>query len=169
MSKFFSNTISTIEELKKEYFKAAMKYHPDHGGDVETMKAINAEYAELQKKLKDKHISFKDETEVYTADTSTTETPEDFINIVNELMKLDGLDIELCGRWLWISGNTKEHKDRLKALGCKWSRNKKMWSWHYAKDGVRSHYKHTPYTIKKIHSVYGVQKFTDTRNSIVQA
>ena len=41
--KYFNN-IYTLNELKKEYRRLAMLYHPDRGGDNETMKEINAEY-----------------------------------------------------------------------------------------------------------------------------
>lgn len=40
--KFFKN-VRTLEELKKEYRTLAMKHHPDRGGDLETMQAINSE------------------------------------------------------------------------------------------------------------------------------
>ena len=41
--KYFTNC-RTLDELKKEFRRLAMLHHPDHGGDVETMKAINNEY-----------------------------------------------------------------------------------------------------------------------------
>nr|DAU64054.1 MAG TPA: DnaJ-like protein [Caudoviricetes sp.] len=41
--KYFT-TCTTLDELKKEFRRLAMLHHPDHGGDTETMKAINAEY-----------------------------------------------------------------------------------------------------------------------------
>lgn len=41
--KYFTNC-RTLDELKKEFRRLAMLHHPDHGGDVEAMKAINAEY-----------------------------------------------------------------------------------------------------------------------------
>lgn len=50
------------------------------------------------------------------------------------LKEIKGVDVELCGTWLWIDGNTYEAKEQLKALGCRWSRNKKRWYWH---DGKR--------------------------------
>ena len=31
------------------------------------------------------------------------------------------------GQWLWVSGDTKEHKEKLKELGFKWASKKKMW------------------------------------------
>lgn len=41
--KYFVNC-KTLDELKREYRRLAMIYHPDVGGDVETMQAINAEF-----------------------------------------------------------------------------------------------------------------------------
>ena len=43
--RYFENC-NTIEELKAEYRRLAMKNHPDRGGDEETMKAINQQYDE---------------------------------------------------------------------------------------------------------------------------
>ena len=59
--KYFSN-IKTIEELKKQYFALAKKYHSDiTGGSDDIMKQINAEYADLHKRYKDIHTSHKPE------------------------------------------------------------------------------------------------------------
>jgi hypothetical protein len=44
-----------------------------------------------------------------------------------ELHKLIGLEVVLCGSWLWVSGNTKEHKEELKELGLRWAPNKEKW------------------------------------------
>lgn len=52
--KFFEN-VRTLDELKAEYRRLAMKHHPDRGGDVETMKAINAEHDALFEILKTQH------------------------------------------------------------------------------------------------------------------
>ena len=41
---YFNNSIKTIKELKSAYHKLALKNHPDVGGDIEVMKAINVEY-----------------------------------------------------------------------------------------------------------------------------
>lgn len=154
--KYFSN-IKTIEELKKQYFALAKKYHSDITGDSDDiMKQINAEYADLHKRYKDIHTSHKPEQETYTATEATSECPEDFINIVSALLKM-GLNVELCGRWLWISGDTKPRKDELKAIGCKWSAKKGMWSWHYPEDGKRYH-KRTS-SMEEIRETYGSVSF----------
>jgi len=43
MKTFFSSC-KTLETLKTEYRKLAMQHHPDRGGDLETMKAVNVEF-----------------------------------------------------------------------------------------------------------------------------
>lgn len=154
--KYFTN-IHTLDELKAQYRRLAMKYHPDRGGDLETMKAINAEHDALFELLKKQHNAKAD------ADTTgrtqrTTETAEEFRNILNVLLKLDGLVVELCGSWLWIGGNTKEHKDALKAAGCRWSNPKKLWYWRHPEETSR-HYRGRT-TIGEIRTKYGSQVFT---------
>ena len=41
--KYFKD-LNSMEAVKKQYRKLAMKYHPDRGGDEETFKQINNEY-----------------------------------------------------------------------------------------------------------------------------
>jgi hypothetical protein len=40
-----------------------------------------------------------------------------------------GLDIEICGSWIWVSGDTRPHREVLKAAGFKWAPKKLMWSY----------------------------------------
>ena len=133
MTKYFQNP-QTLDDLKRQYKHLAQKHHPDVGGDTATMQAINAEYEERFEVLK--RTQNTQAAEDVTGKTrATTESAGDFIAIVSLLLSLDGLEVELCGRWLWIGGNTRAHKEALKAAGCRWSSSKKLWSWHYAEDG----------------------------------
>ena len=127
MTQYFEN-VKTLDELKKQYRRLAIKYHPDMGGSTEIMQQINAEHDRLFEQLKTQHNASADEYH------QTTETPEEFRAIIELLMKLDGLEIELAGAWLWIGGNTRAHKEALKAAGCRWSSNKKLWYWRH---GIR--------------------------------
>lgn len=120
-SKFFTNC-KTIEELKKEYRRLVKLHHPDGGGNEDMMKAINNQYDYLFNTLKDIHNA-----KAENATRQNTEQPEDFRNIINELIKLDGLVIEICGSWIWLSGDTFKHKITIKDMGFKWANNKKMW------------------------------------------
>lgn len=47
----FFDKIKTRSELRTEYRRLALLHHPDHGGDVAIMQAINAEYQKLLKTL----------------------------------------------------------------------------------------------------------------------
>ena len=51
--KYFENCKS-IEELKKEYRRLVVQNHPDNGGSLEVMKAINAEYEKAFDRLKER-------------------------------------------------------------------------------------------------------------------
>ena len=142
----------TLEELKAVYRKLAMKNHPDVGGDTETMQKINAEYEIVFERLKAEQNS-RAAADKTGRTYATAEQAADFIDIISKLIRMDGLEIELCGRWLWISGETMKHKDALKAAGCRWSSNKKMWSWHFPEDGVYK--KHKAKSMAYIRSRYG--------------
>ncbi|MDD6648284.1 MAG: molecular chaperone DnaJ [Firmicutes bacterium] len=145
--KYFAN-IKTLEELKKEYKKLALENHPDRGGDVEVMKAINAEYDIMFNKVKDIHVNAKGET--YTKEN--TEAPSEFKDIIDKLIRMEGLEIEIIGCFIWLSGNTRAHKDNIKALGFKWHSTKKMW--YKAPEDYRKRSK-KKYSIEEIRDMYG--------------
>ena len=119
--KWFSNP-ETLEDLKKQYHRLAMKHHPDVGGTEQAMKEINAEYEKLFTSLKDTHKNA--EGEFYQSRTATTETAAEFMDIIEKLIHMDGIEIEVCSSWVWVTGDTRPHKDELKALAFRWSSNK---------------------------------------------
>ena len=109
----------TPEDVKKAYRQAAMKYHPDRnpaGSDM--MKVINAAYEVL-----------KDFTGEFTHNTEQTEQdyPEALNDALNAIVGLDGLNIEICGAWVWVSGATYNYKTILKDSGFKFAPKKKSW------------------------------------------
>ena len=163
---YFTNC-QTLDELKKVYKHLAQKHHPDVGGDTATMQAINAEYEERFEALK------RRQNEQAAADATgkthaTTESAGDFIAIIDHLLRMDGIEVELIGRWLWISGDTKPHKEALKACGCRWSSQKKRWSWHYAEDGVKRH-RSSGKSMDQLRMKYGSTTFTRTASNTSDA
>ena len=80
---YFTNC-KTLDELKAEYRRLAMANHPDCGGDVDTMKKINADHDAAFEILKKRHNESADEFH------QTTETAEEFRDIIEALLKLDG-------------------------------------------------------------------------------
>lgn len=121
MNRNYFKTATNLETLKVEYKKLAMANHPDRGGDTATMQAINNEYEELFNYFKDAHNN--DETNKY----KVTETVDKYRDFIDRIIGLDGLTIEICGSWIWLSGETKKHKDWLKQAGCRWAKSKLMW------------------------------------------
>lgn len=49
---------------------------------------------------------------------------EELEEVLLTLSGLMGIIYEVIGNWVWISGETKEHKDTLKEIGCKWAAKK---------------------------------------------
>ena len=149
--KWFNNP-ATLEELKKQYKALAFKYHPDRGGNVAYMQSINNEYDLLFERLKNVHANAEGET--YTREDSTNESSEQFKTIINAIIHFQNVTIEICGSWVWISGDTYPHRDALKALGFKWSCKKSAWYYHeepYRKKSRKS------LTLDEIRSMYGTE------------
>ena len=128
----FFDSCQNLNELKAEYKKLAMKHHPDMGGDVRTMQAINVEYDKTFAVLKELQNMEAEQPESRTK--VTTETPEEFRSVVDALFRIEGIEVELCGSWLWVSGDTYQNREALKACGCLWSRSKQRWYWRHAED-----------------------------------
>lgn len=86
------------------------------------------------------------------------------MEVLDKLFRLDGLEIELCGSWLWISGDTKRHKEALgrEGAGCRWSSTKKMWYWHHEEEGRRWHKR--DYSMQEIRSKYGSSRIQREEN-----
>ena len=147
--KWFDNP-QTLEDLKRQYKRLAMAHHPDKGGSVAEMQEINSEYDELFQLLKNTHKAASGET--YTTSQENNESAADFREIINSLIRFDGLHIEICGTWLWVSGDTKPHRDELKRLKFRWSNSKMAWYYHtspYRKRGGKT------LTLDEIRDLYG--------------
>lgn len=147
--KWFNNP-QCIEDLKAQYKRLAMTHHPDRGGNTVDMQEINSEYDSLFQRLKDIHRAASGAT--YTARESTAEKAEDFREIINSLINLAGLRIEICGSWVWVSGNTKPHKDKLKHLRFRWSSSKA--AWYYHSSPYRKHNSKT-FSMDEIRDLFG--------------
>ena len=146
----YFNNPKTLEELKKQYRALVMEHHPDNGGDEKAMKAINNEYDTLFPKLKNVHQT-KDGT-TYTAKQDNTETADQFKDLINELMRMDGIIIEVIGCFVWVTGDTKPHKERLKELKFKWHSKKIAW---YLKPEDYKKRSRKDYSLDVIRGMYG--------------
>jgi hypothetical protein len=149
--KYFNPIPETLEELKKIYKKLSLKWHPDVGGSNEAMKIINAEYTELFEELKE----IRTNANGAKYHKATTETSQQFIEIIDRLIRFEGIIIEIIGCFIWLSADTKPYKEELKAMGFKWSANKK--SWYLAPEDYRRRSRKY-YSLEQIRVMYGTQE-----------
>jgi len=98
-------------------------------------------------KLKSTHAT--KEGKLY--EKATEETAEDFASLIIKLAKVKGVSVEICGSWIWVSGDTKPVKDTLKDLGFWFSAKKSAW---YNNGGL-AHKKSKNYTLDEIRSMWG--------------
>ncbi|PHM59517.1 J domain-containing protein [Xenorhabdus ishibashii] len=112
-------------DVKQAYKKSALKYHPDRNSiGAEMMKAVNHAYNFLMKNI-DRINEWQS-----TDPSSQYNYGEKLESVLTALITMEGVFFEVTGNWIWISGNTKPHKEELKNIGCKWARKKKLWNYH---------------------------------------
>lgn len=164
MTKWFENP-TTLEELKAQYKKLAFANHPDMGGSTEAMQEINAEYEKLCAELATVHKNA--EGEFYWTPADKAEAPNEFIEIIEKLIHMDGITVELCGSWLWVTGDTKPHKDALKEMKFRWSANKSAWYFHHGTFHKRGK---DLKTLDEIRIMYGSERFeADNGREVIPA
>ncbi|EQC1412983.1 J domain-containing protein [Providencia rettgeri] len=112
----------TADDIKQAYRKSALKYHPDRNPlGAELMKAVNSAYDILMKNIDRINIfQSEDKTKQYNFG-------DELESVLNTLSGLSGIIFEVIGNWVWVTGDTKTHKDTLKEIGCKWAPKKKQW------------------------------------------
>jgi len=145
--KFFKG-ITTLQELKTTYRKLVLKHHPDVGGNEATMKAINNEYEKALQLIKDNPDNPDSKKAYY-------DIPKDFFKIIEALIYLEGIEVEICGSWIWVTGNTKQHAAYLKQNGCKWAGKKLAWYWH---SGDYKKFTNKVFTLDEIREMHGSEK-----------
>ena len=124
MLKFFEN-VTTLTELRKEYRRLAFIYHPDKGGDTVLMQILNDQYERLSEKFIKENVDFSEGRKEYEMQVS-----EEIRDMLDRIMFLKGVDIEVIGGWIWITGNTFAIRTTLKSLGFMFSHQKTAWYWH---------------------------------------
>lgn len=158
----------TQDEAKALYRELVKKHHPDIGGDTRTMQEINSEYATF--KARGAHAEAKNRQRTAHAEGRKSAGDHHDLNEVTEKIRemilfalnLDGVEIELMGLWVWLTGNTKAHRETFKTWNAahptqiwKWSPNKT--AWYYA--GVPTFNRKTT-TLDEIRNAYGSQSYS---------
>lgn len=173
MTGYFKNA-ETLEQLRKQYKELLKKYHPDNGGSEEIMKAVNAEYDKLFKLLKDRHESksanhsgdHNSEQSDYNQNMYNWENDKALREVLQKIINFDGIEIEIAGQWIWLSGNTFSYKKELKEIGFKWASQKKQWFWHSDTFRKKSH---KTLSMDEIRNYYGSTKVQTEARVLLEA
>lgn len=59
----------------------------------------------------------------------TPEFGEGLVTVREWAESLAGVHVDTVGSWLWVTGDTRAHKDELKAAGFRFSAKKEAWYW----------------------------------------
>lgn len=162
---FFSG-LSTVAEIRKHYFKLAMRFHPDRGGDLETMKALNNAYEAALRTCDGKEQPIEGDKEKRTY-KFTFRQPEEaaLVETLSRTLaaKMPGVVIALMGSWIWLTGETKANKDAIKSIGYKYSSGKESWYYHSGKFYSKSRGK---YSLDDIEKRYGRYQYNSSQQAI---
>lgn len=137
-----------MEDLKTTYRELTKQHHPDCGGSIADMQEINNEYSELVKRFANSETTTADDEHNAAADAET------YRDIINALLHFSGLQIEICGTWIWVSGDTLPARSALKELRFMWASKKQMWYWHRPEDTAVNH---KTWDMEQIRNKYGSQ------------
>lgn len=141
------------QNTKTAYHAACKKYHPD----------INPVGEEMMKIINDAYDALKE----YAGEMKSEQTDYgDMLNdALNAISGLPALVIEICGSWVWITGETREYKDMLKEAGFKWAAKKK--AWYFRPEEFSSRSKGTK-SLEEIRAKYGSQRPHRNNNLIAR-
>ena len=141
------------QDTKTAYHAACKKYHPD----------INPVGEEMMKIINDAYDALKE----YAGEMKSEQTDYgDMLNdALNAISGLPALVIEICGSWVWITGETREYKDMLKEAGFKWAAKKK--AWYFRPEEFSSRSKGTK-SLEEIRAKYGSQRPHRNNNLIAR-
>lgn len=108
----------TIGELREAYLKATLKYNTPR-----LLEKCNKMYIDKFDAVK----SMRRNTKGKVYEKPTDEICSFFLNAVNVLKGLEGIEPKVEGDWVFIYGDTKPVKDTLKSAGCFYSAKRKAW------------------------------------------
>jgi hypothetical protein len=155
--KYFEG-LTNLEDAKSAYKILAKKHHPDIGGCTETMKEINCQYEKILEGIFQKEGKSITEIEELLKDNLVLREK------LNEIIMIEGIQIEICHKWIWLTGDTYSSKDKIKSSGFFWSKNKQAWYWRAEASKC---YSKKNWSIDEIRTRYGsVEVKTERRSAI---
>ncbi len=143
--------------VKSRYKDLAKENHPDLGGNVEVMKAVNAQYEQVLRGVYQK--DGKSEIEI----EDLIKNDKEALKALNLIIGMAGIEVELCGNWIWVTGDTKSVKSILKESKFRWEFKKKAWYWR--PEGYKRYHR-SSFSLNDIRSRYGSIDIKENRMKI---
>jgi len=139
----------SLADAKKGYRAQSLKFHPDvNPSGLQVMKMINAAWDYLKTQAGPFNVA--------TEEPDNANYADDVSEALNKIINCVGIDIEICGTWVWVSGDTKTNKDSLKAAKFRYSGSKKMW--YYAPKASPKRFRGKQFTIGEIREAHGSKR-----------
>jgi hypothetical protein len=146
----------TQELIKTAYRRASSKYHPDKGGSEEMMKAVNQAYEALKN---------YDGYSVDSGEQSQKNSYSDALNdAINAILNLEGIEIEVCGAWVWLTGETKKHAKALGKHGAGFFYASKKQAWYFRPNDWKS-VSRGSFSLEDIRNRHGSQSVTTKQSN----
>lgn len=135
-----------IEDVKKAYREASKKYHPDiNPAGEHMMKMVN----EAKETLFEKTFPINVDQENEIVNNYGEEVNE----ALNKIINLPDIVIEVCGAWIWVSGETKKHWPLMKEAGFWLATKKKVV--YFRPEKMKGKGRSAPISMEEIRSKYG--------------
>ncbi len=112
--------VLNFDDAKIEYYRLVKMYHPDMNPtiDSEIIKALTNAWDTVKNLLAEEHQNANGKKEGYS--TWAVSFFESLMETAVELSKISpDLIVTITGGWIWIEGETKEYKDKIKKVSLK--------------------------------------------------
>lgn len=163
MKNYFAG-LTTATEINSVYKALRVAFHPDNGGNAADFQELTTQHAAALAAL-DHSTTAADGAPLELpaaviglpehCETSTMDA--DALKMIERASLIPGVSVELCGSWVWVTGNTKPVKDQLKELRFRYSSGKRAWYWHDPREGYRRRGRRH-YSLDEIRDMHGSQK-----------
>ena len=154
-----NDDVIDIKEISKKYRKKIFSCHPDHGGSDMQFIELQQAYTTIMSSIQYSRKRFNKESN--EMEDITKNYDEALINkmmeLINNLSHVKDININIMGDWIWVDGETKPYKDKIKSMNFRFSSNKKAWYWHDGKYKKRSKINYSMSDIELRHGRISIQ------------
>lgn len=143
----------TKDVVVKAYRQAAKTFHPDiNPAGANMMIMVNLAKETLLKESLPFDLKYANSSDYGT----------EINDALNAIVTFANINIEVCGSWVWVSGDTKPYRVAFKDAGFHWSGKKKMW--YYRPQYAKRRFKGKQMSMDQIRNKYGSTK-VDSRET----